>query len=481
MSVGTGAEKPPGDGTLARAATIATYSIVGLALVASRIIGLDASFWTDEITAVADFIRVGPREILAGPDLSHELYGILAWLTSSTVGESEVALRLLSVVPFLAGVALVTVWLHRRSGAVAGVLFLLLATVSPLLLDITRQARGYGLAFLAMSVLVVAALEAERSGRTWAIVALCAAGLVGTATLPQFGIAFLATGAVLLTEQVLRRRIAFGLAVTTVLLVAWYAPHLGQVGDASQIEDGVRIDTVWLVTAPIDQILLPALLWIDGTVLVARVVWLPLVLLATFVMGSSPLAHRRTSALVLSAGAVTTVVVLWLADAYVIPRYLSYLLVPLFVLIATGMASLLGGRVSRWAVVPVVAGVAVLALLAVRFVTLAPDVLRLPREANRDAAEVVLSREPPMPVLAYMRNPRNLEHYLERPVVELRFEDVARRACTSRELVAYVTQPFGIPAVDVPCLSRRGVAHRRFEQYARGDEMNVWLIPPPPG
>ena len=479
MSDDPTAEDLPGDGTHVRAATIASYSIVGLALVASRTVGLDASFWTDEITAVADFIRAGPREILAGPDLSHELYGILAWLTSSTVGESEVALRLLSVVPFLTGVALVTVWLHRRSGAVAGLLFLLLATVSPLLLDITRQARGYGLAFLAMSVLIVAALEAERSGRTWAIVALCAAGLAGTLTLPQFGIAFLATGAVLLAEQALRRRTAAGLAVTTILIVAWYAPHLGQVGEASQIEDGVRIDTVWLVTAPIDQVLLPALLWIDGTVLVAGVVWLPLVLLAALVMGSSPLAHRRTSALVLCAGIVMTVVVLWLAGAYVIPRYLSYLLVPLFVLLATGMSSLVGQRVSRAAVVPVVAGGAVLALLTIRFVALAPDVMRLPREANRDAAGVILASNPaPAAVVAYMRNPQNLEHYLGRPVDELRSENVAAHVCTSRELVAYVTQPFGIAAVDVPCLSRPGVTHRRFPQYARGNEMNVWLVPP---
>lgn len=478
MSADAAAEHLTGHAALVKAATIAAYSIVGLALVASRIVGLDESFWTDEITALAEFIRGGPREILAGPELSHELYGILAWVTSSTVGESEIALRLLSVVPFLAGAALVTVWLHVRLSALAGVLFLLLATVSPLLLDITRQARGYGLAFLAMSVLVVAALEAERSGRTGAIVALCAAGLVGTWTLPQFGIAFLATGAVLLAAQPLRRRMALGLAVSAILTVAWYAPHLGQVSEASQIEDGVRINTAWLVTAPIDQVLLPALLWIDGTALVAGAVWLPLVLLVAFVMGWSPLAHRWTSALVLCSGVVATVVVLWLADAYVIPRYLSYLSVPLFVLLATGMSSVLGRGVSRLAIVPAVAGVAVMALLTIRFVTLAPDVMRLPREANRDAADVVLASEPSqVTVVAYMRNPRNLEHYLERPVVELRSEDVARRVCTSPGVVAYVTQPFGIPAVDVPCLSRRGVVHHRFEQYARG-EMNVWLVPP---
>jgi len=63
------------------------------------------------------------------------------------------------VIPFILGVIVVT---SPRSGA----LYLFLATVAPLLLDLSRQARGYGPAFLAMSVLIVAALEADSSGRT---------------------------------------------------------------------------------------------------------------------------------------------------------------------------------------------------------------------------------------------------------------------------------------------------------------------------
>ena len=95
-------------------------------------------------------------------------------------------------IPFVVGVIVVTTWLHVRLGRLPGLLFLFLATASPLLLDITRQARGYGLAFLAMGVLVVAALEAVRSRRAWTIVAFCAAGVAGTWTLPHFGIAFAA-------------------------------------------------------------------------------------------------------------------------------------------------------------------------------------------------------------------------------------------------------------------------------------------------
>jgi hypothetical protein len=458
--------------------TVAAYAVLGATLVWSRLVDLGNSFWTDEILMVSQYVRQGPHEILAGPTLSHELVAILAWATSSVAGESEIAFRLWSAVPFVAGVVLVTAWLHRHFGALSGVLFLFLATVSPELLDITRQARGYGLAFLAMSVLVVAALEAARTGRTSVVVAMCAAGVVGTWTLPQFGIAFLTTGVVLMTVRDARRPAAVGLLVSVVAIVVWYAPHLGAVRSSSQIEDGIQIAFPWVLTAPIDQILLPALLWIDGTVVVPGVVWLPLVLLAIVVAAASPLIRDRVSALILCSGIVTTVIVLWIAQAYVIPRYLSYLLVPLFVLVATGAASILGRVAKREAVLRTVVCLAVVIVLAIRFAVLAPDVVALPREANRDAAEVVDARATPTPVLAYARNPQNVAFYLGRPVHDLRGTDVAVVVCSQARTVFYVVQPFTLEDVDLPCLDRAGVEHHHFRQYARGGETDVWLVPP---
>jgi len=459
--------------------TSASYAILGLALVGTRLTGLGQSFWHDEVVAVEYYIRAGPREILAGPGLSHELFGLVAWLTSTVAGESEIAFRLWSAVPFILGVVLVTTWLHIRVNRVAAVLFLFFATVSPLLLDITRQARGYGLAFLAMSVLIVAALEAERSGRAWTIVAFCAAGVVGTWTLPQFGIAFLATGAALLTDRGLRWRAALGLGAAGVAIGAWYAPHIGQVRAAAGIEDGTKIDTVWLLTAPIDLVLMPALLWLDGTVLVPGLRWLPLILLLALIIGSSPLLRSKHTALVLGSGVGVTVVALRLADAYVVPRYLSFLLVPLLVLLATGMAAILGRIPTHPAVVRTVLSLVVLLLLAANFVAVAPNVIRLPREAHRDVAAIIENRGPPgAKVFAYLRNPDGLEFYLGRSVRTLESAEVVARVCRNRETIAYVTQPHAIESVEVPCLARTGVQHFRFRQYARGDEMNVWLVPP---
>jgi len=464
-----------------RFAWVAGYVVLGAALLWSRLFHLGHSFWTDEILMVDTYVRAGPRYILAGPDLSHELFALANWLTSTLFGESETAFRLWSAIPFIAGVALVTAWLHTRVDVLSAMLFLFLATVSPLLLDVTRQARGYGPAFCAVGVFVVAALEAGRSGRRAAVVALCIAGVLGSWTLPQVGIAFVATGAALLAARETRRDVAVGLTLSVVAIVAWYSPHLGAVHGSAQIADGAHFDLPWVVTSPIDQILLPALIWIDGTVIVAGFIWLPLVLVALLVVAWSPLLRDRVSALVLCSGPIATVVVLWIANAYVIPRYLSYLLVPLFVLVATGAAAALRRGSERRATATVLACLIVTGVLAARFVVLAPDVVALPREANRDAAQVIAKRPAATLVLTHMRNPQNLEFYLGRSVRNLDPNAVATTVCGMAKPIYYVTQPFAVKDVAIPCVGRPGVEHTRFRQYARGDEMNVWYVPPDRG
>ena len=99
-------------------------------------------------------------------------------------------------------------WLHKRLGRNVAYAYTFFIVASPLLIDITRQARGYGLASLAMSVVIVAALESP-TDRRW-VVPLCAAGVMGTWTLPVFGLAFVGTAVPLLGLPYLRRRLAVG-------------------------------------------------------------------------------------------------------------------------------------------------------------------------------------------------------------------------------------------------------------------------------
>ena len=87
-----------------------------------------------------------------------------------------------------------------------------------------------------MAILVVSALEARRRPGTLPVVAACAAGVAGTGTLPQFGIAFVAMLGVLVLQAGARRAAAVGLVASLIAILAWYAPHLGEVRSASQVE-----------------------------------------------------------------------------------------------------------------------------------------------------------------------------------------------------------------------------------------------------
>jgi hypothetical protein len=459
-------------------AIVAAYVALGAVLLWSRLFELGHSFWTDELFFVDSFVRKGPRAIMT-EGLSHELYALLTWAASTLVGESEVVFRLLSAVPFIAGVVLVTAWLHVRLSPLAGVLYLFLATVSPLLLDITRQARGYGLAFVAMSVVVVAALEANRTGRKLPIALMCVGGVLGAWTLPQFEVALLSMLVVLLLDRRTRWTALAGMVATIAVVYAWYAPHAGQVGDSSQTPDGLQISLQWLATAPLDFTLFPGLIWIDGTAAVPGWFWLPFIALAVVVMRASPLVRQRQPALLLVAAPVGTMVFLWVVQAYVVPRYVSFLLVPIFVLLSSGAASILQHVTSRPPILRTLACLVVIAVLGVRFVSIAPDVVGLPREANRDVAGVIRDRSSTAPVFAYMRHSFNLEFYLGRPVIGLKeTSTVAERVCRVTGPAFYVWQPFELEPVRVPCLERPGVEHHLFRQYARGDEMEVWYVPP---
>jgi hypothetical protein len=454
-----------------RVLALGAYASVGALLVVTRAVGIDRSYWQDEIVTVRDFVRAGPFEILAGAYVpnNHELFSLLGWATSSLVGESEIAMRVWSVAPFVLGVALVTAWLHRRVGALSGVLFLILCTASPLLLDITRQARGYGLAFLAMSVLVVAALEARRTASTAAVAAVGAAAIVGSWTLPNFTIAALATGAVLLLEPALRRRVATTLGICVVGILAFYAPHFDDLRVHSHQAYGYPVEPAWILTAPIDQILVPGLAWIDGRVVDPGVVWLPVVIALALLAGSSPLLRDRTTAAILGTGVIATVIVLWIAGAGVAPRFLSYLLVPLFMLLATGVAAV-ATRDPRPPLVRTLVSVGTMVLVAAAFATAAKDVFGLPREAHKEAAAVISADTPVFAATAY---PDNVAFYLGRQP-----SPVSADTCRASTEVAVVEQPWGVRPLDLPCFSRPGTRMYRFEQYTRGDGINVWFVPP---
>lgn len=460
------------------AAAIA-YGVLGAVLVATRLIGLDQSYWHDEIWTIQRFVEGGPREILLGhyfPN-NHELFNLLAWAAASLVGESEVALRLLSVVPFVVGAAGVTAWLHVRFGPMSGLLYLFLVACSPILIDITRQARGYGLAFLAMSVLVVAALEASRSHRNWAVGAFCAGGVMGTMTLPPFGIAFLATGAVLVWDVRTRRAVAIGLGISVVVLSAWYAPHAGDLVASSRQEFGTRIHLLGLLTAPVDRILLPGLLVPEGMAPVVSVWWAPVVAAVVMLLAASPLLRERQSAAILTVGVAATMTAFWITRATSVPRFFSFLLVPMVMVLATGTAAVLGRLQSRPPPVRTLAALTLLIAVAGSAGLQIAALLRLPREAHKDVAAIVRDRAPlSTPVFAYMRDPADLSFYLDRPLRARSAPDTATELCYRGRPAVLVVVQYRMPPMQVPCAGGQGTRHYVFQQRVRGDEMHVWFM-----
>ena len=472
--------RPPSPDVI-RALTVAAYALLGSLLAWSRLAGLgNGGYCCDEIRTVVDSVRAGPETILTGaytPN-NHKLFSLLGWATSSVFGESEVALRLGAAIPFIVGAVVVTAWLHVRRGALAALLYLAFATVSPLLLDISRLARGYGLAFLAMSVMVVAALEAVSSGRTWIVAAFWTAGVVGTWTLPTIALAFGATGMVLLTRPSLRARCLVGGGLSILAFAIWYAPHFDDIHASSAQEYGNPIPTVWLLSAPFDQILVPALMSLDETLVDPSLGTLLAAAAFAVLVGSSPLLHRWESALILSGGIVATVIAFWITGTHIVPRFLSFLVVPILILMATGCASILGRVLSRPAFLRTAV---VLAVLVVVVATSAPLLASVPlsrRDSLREAAAVIREHAPESaPVYAYMPYSTDLAFHLGRPVNQVTRSADPDVVCTA-DTAVLVAQPwFWPPRIAPSCARRSGARHFRFTHYARGKRVDVWIIP----
>ena len=251
------------------------------------------------------------------------------------------------------------------------------------------------------------------------------------------------------------------------------------VSGAPQIEDGVQIGFPWVLTAPIDQILLPALIWIDGTALVAGLVWLPLVLLSAIVAWSSPLIRKRASALILCAGPVVTVVV-----ALAWRRRTSFRAISATSSFRSSSWSRQerhpssgGSRSARHRFARSCASRCSLLLPCdspwshpTWWVSPVRHIETQPRSSSRT------SRRRP----AWSRTCaalRTSPSTSTDPSRRSTSNDVAASVCGQESAVFYVMQPFALEDVPVPCLARAGVQHYRFRQYARGGEMNVWFVP----
>lgn len=386
-----------------------------LALLGSALLLRRPSLWYDELFTA----QVAPlplsrlvEAVLSGegtasylvdvpPSYNAPYYVVVhLWLLLTGQQPGELSLRSLSLLAAVAGVAALTAAVARLGGRAAGLAAGLLTATNPLVLEYAVEARGYGLALLAVA-LTGLGLARWLDGRGLLLYAVgaTAAGLAHWFALPV--VAGLAVAALLL-----RRRAALPLAAVSVLAAV---PALALVALALT-QDTAGRTTGWISDTGGEVPWLSLQAWTAGS---------SALLVATLALGAVGLAGARRggparrTAVVGACWVAVPLLLVSLAELVrpvFVPRYLLPALLGLAVLAAVGATNVrrpYGGLL--------VAGLAGLSLLAA-----APLADRLPREDARGAVEALAERHAAgQPVVAVDRRAAlALEQYAPGPLRE---------------------------------------------------------------
>jgi len=460
------------------------YAVVGTGLLWSRFAEIKTSLWHDEIYTVQHFIDPGPSAIFGAYNPNdHVLFSLLGWLTVHSTGLGDSAYRLWSIVPFIVGVVLVTFWLHKRGGAFSAVAFAFLCTTSTLLVTLSIEARGYGLAFLEMAVMTIAAYEALTRPSNRSLTVLAAAGVLGCWTLPTFILPLFGVSSVLLRRRALRRPLAARLVVALLAIGCWYAVPARDLLSSSGQQFGVPLPWHAPFTGAADTLAAAFLLSINAAALLPALLVMPVLI-------AGILKLRRelpVLALITVVPVVFTFTALTISRLYVEERFISFLLVPILIVAAFGLQALVTPRPALgWVLSAMYVGALVATLLLV-FTVLSPQFTRMPREANRDAARAVSSwfAKAPRPVIMNTPHPADVRYYLRHILPRtVRARDLEQVLCSQSVTttgVIFVQQPHGVDPVNTSCLTRRGAKVQVFRQWDRGLHISVWELPPRTG
>jgi hypothetical protein len=446
----------------------------------SRFGSMGQSLWNDEAYSAVYFIRSGPPKILTRyiPN-NHLLFNLLAWATARRFGESEIAYRFWGVAPACAAVVLVAMWLWNEQEATVAIAFSLLATMNLLLLELGREARGYGLTFLAQAGLLVVGQHALARRRGSLLLPYAAFGLLGTLTLPVFGLTFAAGACVLACERSLRRWVVVMLLVSAAVIGVFYGGIASQLFASSAQEFGERLPWYAPVAAPIRHFVLRTAMVLFAPTADASIVESLLALLV--VLGCRRLWRQRKVQLaaLLLVPIVASYACLAALRVFVEARFLSFLAINVTVLLALGVAECLWlVRRPRWLEVIAAGAMAAACVPPLeRFVDVVRSTHALPRENFRDAAAIVrasgLSR-----VVTNSARPVGLFYYLPGVVRVEDPDQLEKDFCTASDGIAFIEHPFEAPTADVGCLERRGAVRERVLQREREEHIDVWMLYP---
>ena len=369
---------------------------MGLVLVWSRFANLGTSFWSDEAYSAYYYSNRGPHGIWFGTYVpnNHVLYNLLSWVTQAGIGRFEASYRIWSVVPGAAAVVLCAWWVWKRFGPIAATALVVLATVSPVHLVLTPQARGYGLAMFAGVVMLVGAARASDSGETRDIVLFAIGAVIGIWTLPVFAVAAIGQSFVLLWNKTIRKRTFIACIVIAALAILCYAPLFGGILDNADQQFGTRLAVVETVTGVYHHLAAPTL---SNA--------MPFALHSTFnevatffvfalltIAAITRLWRRGDRALLanLLVPIFFTYLVLVVGRFYVQPRFASYLLFHVLVVLAIGVQQL-WEVIARVTALKAVAAVVIVAFAltgSARVASLTEAQAKLPWENGKFVAQV---------------------------------------------------------------------------------------------
>lgn len=455
--------------------------------------GLGAGLWHDEIITVEQFVRGGPRAIFAGEYSlnNHMLFSLFGWFSTALTGESEIIFRYWSVVPGLLAVALGTWWASRSGSRAAGLTALVLITSQAMHVAIVRQGRGYGLAALWVLLTLLAAwkaLEPDAPRRMLWLVGVPA--LLAIFTLPVTVLVLIS-----LIPLLWMRDRAGSIRLTLVVggvSLLWYARHLrGLVAGMGQ-DFGEALPWHGPITGPLRYLLFPILrlaqpgyddpirhhpyplsAWVVAWVIFG-------LLLVSLGIRFWNRRGSTTQALVLVVPVFGSFLALTVSRSGLNERFVSYLVVPMLLLVAGGVAegaSIVSARLRSSRELIWVAGTFCAVLLVGLVVPTYQRLVTTPIEAFKEVAEVI--GDDTAPVLTNSLRPEGLHFYVGQVSI-LTNEDLERAMCSSTEQPFYVIDhPYRQRRpLDTSCLSQAGVRPVVFEQLVRGDRIAVWHVEP---
>jgi hypothetical protein len=466
---------------------LALLCVIAAIIFWSRTSGLTFGFWNDEAFSVRWFIERGPLEIFLGAGVpsvhslnNHRLFSLLAWATSSVLGTSEVVYRLWAVLPGIASALAVILWSARRIGPWVAVAVGVLVATAPLHVEVSTEARGYGLGLLAEAMILIGSVRAAdgdrpRGGFSW----LALGGLVGVFTLPVFALPFTVEAGVLLFVR--RRRLAALaiIAAVGVASIAFYWPVLALIAEAGQQDFGPLVTWRTLFVGPYRDL--------AGGSLALIAPGVPeLLRAASFaaLMGLACLGlwrrGERLLLLLLVGPVLGTYAGLAMLGAHVVPRYVSYLLLHLLVLAAIGLVELAEVTArSRLLRAGVIAALILCAGLALaRFRLLELERLSGPIEGYRDALEVARKAGLPI-VVTDSRFAAGFDYYGRDLAVRFPSDDELQDLfCREAEPFVYVHYPLYGREVDLKCLYGRSPRVVAIPQRAGGPAgwMTVYVV-----